>query len=342
MFQKESPEYVKLSLAAAMQLGFHPGRFYRNAKMTCINLLLTYSSGCYANCSYCGLAREREIDENNRSFIRVPWPVKSMDEIIGKINLSKIVKRVCISMITNKRSIEDTVYLTKRLSTETEIPVSVLIAPTIVKKEHLMDMKESGADKIGVAFDLPNEELFERHRGKGVEGPHKWQRYWEVFSECVEVFGEKMVGSHFIVGLSETEKEMVEAFQKVSDLGGVNHLFSFYPEKGSTLSELDLPPMDNYRRIQIACELIDSGLSKADKFEYDENGKIIDFGISENDLECLINSGKPFETRGCLGEDGKVACNRPFANSLPGENMRNYPFTPNEEDIARIKTQLGE
>ncbi|KKL25466.1 hypothetical protein LCGC14_2404990, partial [marine sediment metagenome] len=35
---KESPEYVKLSLAAAMTLGFREGRFYRNAKLHCLNL----------------------------------------------------------------------------------------------------------------------------------------------------------------------------------------------------------------------------------------------------------------------------------------------------------------
>ena len=34
-----SPEYVRLSLAAAMTLGFAEGRFYRNARLGCINLL---------------------------------------------------------------------------------------------------------------------------------------------------------------------------------------------------------------------------------------------------------------------------------------------------------------
>jgi biotin synthase len=142
------------------------------------------------------------------------------------------------------------------------------------------------------------------------------------------------------VGLGETEKDMVEAFQKVSDFGGVNHLFSFYPEEGSALSEMNQPPMDNYRRIQIACELIDSNLSNADKFKYDKNDRIIYYGVPDNILENLINSGKPFETRGCLGDNGKVACNRPYANSLPGDNIRNFPFAPNEDDIARIKSQL--
>ena len=53
----ESPEYLKISTASAMALGFKHGRFYRGAKNPCINLLLTYDRGCAANCAYCGLAR---------------------------------------------------------------------------------------------------------------------------------------------------------------------------------------------------------------------------------------------------------------------------------------------
>ena len=56
---RESPEYVRLSLAADMSLGFRRGRFWRDARMTCVNLLLAYEDGCKANCAYCGLARER-------------------------------------------------------------------------------------------------------------------------------------------------------------------------------------------------------------------------------------------------------------------------------------------
>ena len=42
----ESPEFMRMSLAAAMTLGFKQGLFYRNAKLYCINLLLTYDEGC--------------------------------------------------------------------------------------------------------------------------------------------------------------------------------------------------------------------------------------------------------------------------------------------------------
>lgn len=57
--QPESPEVLRMSLAAAMTLDFAPGSFYRNACLGCINLLLTYRSGCAARCAYCGLSRRQ-------------------------------------------------------------------------------------------------------------------------------------------------------------------------------------------------------------------------------------------------------------------------------------------
>jgi len=338
---KESPEYVKLSLAASMQLGYSPARFYRAAKMTCINLLLTYAEGCAGNCSYCGLARERKTGDE-RSFIRVPWPVKEFDDVVDRIASSKVVKRVCISMVTHKRSLGDTLVMAAILAEKTDKCLSALISPTIIDGNYLAQLRDSGVDKIGIAFDLPTQELFDAHRGKDVRGPHEWKRYWSLFAEGIEIFGEGNVGSHFIVGLGETERDMVFALQRVRNLGGVNHLFSFYPEEGSALTDVHPPPISKYRRIQIACELIDSGLSAADSFGFDKEGEIENYGISQQRLDEVIASGKPFRTRGCVGNDGEVACNRPYANSLPGDEIRNYPFSPTEEDVAAIRSQIEE
>jgi biotin synthase len=63
-----------MSLAAAMTLGYKPGLFYRDARLYCINLLLTYPEGCGARCAYCGLSAERPKTDEGKSFIRVQWP----------------------------------------------------------------------------------------------------------------------------------------------------------------------------------------------------------------------------------------------------------------------------
>lgn len=69
-----SPGHMRMSLAAAMTLGYKPGLFYRDARLYCINLLLTYPGGCGARCAYCGLSAERPKTDEGKSFVRVQWP----------------------------------------------------------------------------------------------------------------------------------------------------------------------------------------------------------------------------------------------------------------------------
>ena len=338
----ESPAYLRTSLAAAITLGFKTGLFYRNAKLHCVNLLLTYRSGCRARCAYCGLSSRREGNYLEKSFIRVSWPTYAVVDIIRHIaERQKRVKRICISMVTQGRAVKDTKKICTRLRNSLDIPVSLLISPTMVTKQDLMDFKKAGSDKIGVAIDLATPRLFDRYRGSGVGGPHRWDAYMDRLDEAIDVFGERNAGSHFMVGMGETEKEMTAIIQQVQDMGGWTHLFSFFPENGSALENRAMPKMDHYRRIQLARHLIDTRRCRANDFSYDQAERISDFGLDQKSLDAVIDSGKPFRTSGCTGTDGEVACNRPFANSRPGPHIRNYPFPPTSKDIQRIRQQMG-
>ncbi len=338
----ESPQYLRMSLAAAMTLGFQPGIFYRNARLYCINLLLTYDKGCAARCSYCGLSKARAGDYSGKSFIRVTWPAHSLDDIIARVSERRNrVKRICISMLTNKRSVEDTNLVCARLRSSFDIPVSLLVSPTIMAPGDLAAMRSAGADKIGVAIDLATPALFDLHRGSGTGGPHRWDRYWQCLSDAVRIFGEGNAGAHFMVGMGETEKEMCEAIQRVRDMGGTTHLFSFFPEAESQLSNRPQPPMEQYRRIQLARYVMDRKLTRAGDFAFDGDGRIMDFRLGGEVLEEIIDSGEPFRTSGCVGYDGEVACNRPYANSRPGLDIRNFPFRPEKRDISRIRKQMN-
>ena len=337
----ESPHFVRISLAAAMTLGFQPGLFYRNARLHCINLLLTYSNGCAARCAYCGLSKIRPGNFSEKSFIRVTWPVHGVDDIIGRIaDRRDRVKRICVSMLTGKRAVEDTRRICERLRSSFDIPVSLLVSPTVMSRGDLASFKSAGADKIGVAIDLATPELFDRYRGNGTGGPHRWETYWKCLAEAVETFGEGNAGAHLMVGMGESEKEMSECIQKVRDLGGRTHLFSFFPEADSILSGRVPPPMDQYRRIQLARFLIDGKIGRVEQFIF-LDGRIVDFGVSGDILEKIIDAGEPFRTSGCEGYDGEVACNRPYANSRPGPGIRNFPFRPNKKDISRIRKQMA-
>ena len=98
---KESPEYLRTSLGAAMTLGLKKGLFYRNAKCPCINLLLTYNSGCAGNCGYCGLSMKRPGGYKDKSFIRVEWPVYKLTDIMEKITWGLAIALVILTLSTD-------------------------------------------------------------------------------------------------------------------------------------------------------------------------------------------------------------------------------------------------
>ena len=337
--QKVSPQYVQTSLAASLTLGFQSGSFHRNAKLKGLNLLLHYEEGCSGRCHFCGLSKSRQEGPKGKTFIRVDWPLYSLEEIVERANKKDQIHRVCISMITHPKALEDTLYVIRRFKGETGLSISVLITPTLIpERKPLEAMKEAGADRVGIAIDAATPQLFDQLRGKGVGGPHQWDHYWEVVRWAVQVFGRNYVGIHLIVGLGETEKEMVETIQKGQDLGALTHLFSFFPEKGSPMEGSSPPPLGQYRRIQLSRWIINQGIGSASQIRFDDQGKLLDFGI---DVLPLIEEGEVFMTSGCPGRDGKVACNRPYGNERPSGPIRNFPFKPEPEDIEEIKAQLG-
>lgn len=337
----ESPDYVKMSTASAISLGLTRGRMHKGAVNRCVNLLVHYPEGCSANCAYCGLAKKRPGTYREKSFIHVDWPVFSMDETISAINdAPSYVTRTCISMITNGKCRAATLDMTGRLSSKTGIPISILISPTILTKNDLLEMKKAGADKIGVAIDLATPELFDRYRGRGVSGPHKWEKYWEIMKDGLEVFSPRNVGAHLMVGMGETEKEMVSLMDRLRKMGVENHLFSFFAEEGSRLAERPQPPWSTYLRVQLARYIIEEDISGFEQMDFDEAGRISSFGIDSGRLNNIINLGKPFMTTGCLGPDGEVACNRPFGNCLPDVRQWNYPYLPDGEELALIRKEI--
>ena len=338
MEQKVSPKFIQTSLAASLTLGFQSGSFHRNAKLKGLNLLLHYDEGCLGKCHFCGLSKSRREGPKGKTFIRVDWPLYRLEEIIEKTKGKDQIHRVCISMITHPEALEDTLYVIERLRGGTDLFISVLISPTLIHhKDSLLAMKKAGADRVGIAIDSATPQLFDQLRGKGVGGPHQWTHYWDVTHMAVSVFGRFFVGIHLIVGLGETEKEMVDAIQQGQNMGAYTHLFSFFPEMGSPMEKHSSPPLGQYRRIQLARWIINESLGSASQMKFDESGRLIDLGM---DIESLIQIGEPFMTSGCPGRDGKVACNRPYGNERPSSPIRNFPFMPEAEDIEEIKQQL--
>jgi biotin synthase len=345
-----SPDYVQMSTAAAITLGLQPGRLHRCRCTRCLNLLLTYPEGCRANCAYCGLARHRESRRNyaDRNFIRVDWPAAPLAWIIERVvemGAACPFHRMCISMITHPRSDDDTLSVleawTARIPPQA-VPVSILSNPTTMSRSDVRALFDLGADIFTVALDAATPELFCRTRGKGVASPHSWDKYWAIFHDAVEIFGPGRIGMHLIVGLGETDRDVLALCRDLHRLGGHSHLFCFFPEAGSLMDHLPAPPRARWRRLQLARYLIEYADHPFEALGFDGAGALLDYGLEAEALAAVVRSGLPFRTSGCPGKErlDVSACDRPYGDSPPSD-IASYPFQPNGGDLRRIRAQLG-
>ncbi len=344
-----SPEYVQMSNAAAITLGIMGGRMHRCECTRCLNLLLTYPEGCRANCAYCGLARHREADRDyaDRNFIRVDWPAVPMADIVDIVAQdpeNSPFHRMCISMITHPRSEDDTFSVLEQWTSKIDpdaIPISILSNPTTMTRDDVQKTKDLGADIFTVALDAATPEVFDKTRGKGVQSPHKWSKYWEIMLEARDIFGPQKFGAHIIVGMGETEYEVLNLVQELVDLGGHSHMFCFFPEEGSLMDHLPATPRDQWRRVQLARYLIDYRGVRVDQMTFDDAGRVKTYGIPDAELSDVIDAGIAFRTSGCPGkfQEDISACDRPYGDSPPS-NIASYPFQPNKKDVRKIRKQL--
>lgn len=346
-----SPEYVQLSTAAAITLGLIPGKLHRCACTRCLNLLLTYPEGCRANCAYCGLARHREAQTNyaDRNFIRVDWPAVALDEIIERIaadGAATPFHRMCISMITHPNSDADTLTVMERWRRRIpheQVPVSILSNPTTMTRADVLSLQQLGAEIFTVALDACTPEIFERTRGKGVDSPHRWATYWKIFEEAQAIFGPGRTGMHLIVGMGESDRDVLALCAELHARAAHSHLFCFYPERGSLMDHIPATPRDRWRRMQLGRYLIEYAGHPFAAMRFSPEGVLLDFGMEQDRLQAIIASGIPFRTSGCPGKerDDVSACDRPYGDSPPS-NIASYPFQPNGNDLRRIRRQLAE
>lgn len=339
---QESPDWVRISYASALALRFRSGRFARDFEFGGINLLLNYESGCRSDCSYCGLARTRPGEYQDKSFIRVEWPLVETDQLIDRMarHESKLT-RLCVSMVTHGRAFPDTCDITRRIRAAIATPLSILVAPPTLTRRRLADFKDLGVDMIGIGLDAVTEDLFRRHRTEVPSGGGlSWDKYWEVVNDARDLFGPWKVNCHTLVGLGETDRELVDLFIRLCDREIFPYLFCFNPEPDSRLSAEPKSTVTRWRRIQLAKYLIETEGWRWDDFDFDHQGSLTRIKDGA-ERQIAIDSGIPFLTNGCPGAGGEPGCTRPYGSYRPSEPVRDYPFQPDAGDLEDIRAQLA-
>lgn len=325
------PKQVRVSLGTAIIFGLLKGKL--DAEPTTA-YLMTYKEGkCTANCSFCPQARESRSSTDLLS--RVSWPPFPTANVLTALRTAvsqQKIKRVCIQALNYPLVFSQLQILLKEIKNQARIPISVSCQPRV--KANIQLLAEAGVDRVGISLDAATETLFEKVKGEGTGSCYTWKNQFSILNEAIEVFGKGNVSTHVIVGLGEKEKEVAQVIQKCVDMSVLPALFAFTPIQGTALEGCSPPPIESYRRVQLARYLIVKGLARFDSMKFDENGKIEVFGLTMQELKPIIELGEPFLTSGCKD------CNRPYYNEKPSGPIYNYPKKPSQEGLEKIKQQL--
>lgn len=324
------PKRTRISLGSAITIGLTHGKVDCNPTTV---YLMTYRRGkCNANCGFCPQARESSSKIDLLS--RVTWPAFDTRMILNRIESAAkqpLAKRVCIQALNYPRVFIHLQSLVREIG-RIGIPISVSCQPGSLDDIRLLG--DAGTERIGIALDAVSEKLFKRVKGIDARGPYVWKRQFELLAEAVRIFGRSRVSTHLIVGLGETEEEMVRTIQKCIDMGVLPALFAFTPIKGTTFGRMTQPAVSDYRRLQLARHLILHRRSNFSKMRFDDAGRLIYLGVSMRELRRVIGNGEPFRTSGCPD------CNRPYYNEKPSGPIYNYPRRLTADEVSETLHQL--
>ena len=326
------PQQVRVSVGSAIVLGLLEGKL--DAEPTTAYLMTYTTAKCNANCGFCPQARNSLSKAELLS--RISWPAFSTKSVLkaieNTVNNGKI-RRVCIQALNYSNVFPNLSALVKKIKQCATVPVSVSCQP--LNGGNMQLLAAAGVNRIGIALDAATEKLFSKVKGPIAGGPYNWKDEFRLLRIAVKIFGKGNVSTHLIVGLGETEKEIANIIQKCADRGVLPALFAFTPIRGTTLENNPQPPVESYRRIQLARYLIVNGIARYEDMRFNIDGRTTAFGVEKETLRRIVETGEPFQTSGCPD------CNRPFYNEKPSGPIYNYPRSIRPEEKAAIEKQLS-
>ena len=274
---------------------------------------------CRMNCSFCAQARESTARADMLS--RVTWPGFNGEAVLDRLSgAPDVLQRVCFQVVHDPEALRATKDWVVKLREQSKLPVCVSAGPRSLAE--VAEILSLGVDHVSIALDAATPAAY-AHCNKG----GSWEQRYDLLREAATTFPGH-IATHLIVGLGESEEEMIRLLQKMYDHGITVALFAFTPVRGTQMEPVSPPDMLHYRKVQVAQYLIKYGYAPANHFTF-RDGKLTGCGMTARELADLLKDGEAFRTSGCTG------CNRPYYNEIPGREPYNFPRPLTVGEAAR-------
>lgn len=280
---------------------------------------------CRNHCRFC--AQSRDSTARADMLSRVTWPEfpeQEAAQAIGDAFQAGQLKRACLQMVKNDQSWHRGIKALAALTKTSQVPVC--ISTDIESVAQAKELVDRGADRISLALDAATPQLYQEIKGGS------WAERWQLLTACARELPGR-VSTHLIVGLGETEEEMITRIAVCYNHNIHVGLFAFTPLRGTAWANKLPPAIATYRRIQIANFLLSQAYTH--KLFAFQDGRLNGINLPPEELAAVLASGRAFETSGCEG------CNRPYYNERPGGVMYNYPRTLTSDEIKQALAESG-
>jgi biotin synthase-related radical SAM superfamily protein/lipoate-protein ligase A len=242
----------------------------------------------------------------------------------------KRFRRVCFQLTASPQALEKVESEVRRLhALRPALPICVSVAAgDLDEVERVLGW---GAERVSIALDAATAEIHRELKG----GP--FQPRLDLLRDAARRYRGR-IGTHLICGLGESERDIVGLMGELIDLDVTVALFAFTPVPGTRLEKRGRPDLRSYRRVQAARFLMAAGYSRPEMMTFDQEGRLLGYGLPWEKAETLLASGEAFRTSGCPD------CNRPFYNERAAGPLYNYPrpLTAIEaEEASRQTRPLG-
>ena len=311
---------IRLSAGSAIELGL----LNKKNDIAPTTAYIMIGDNCNNKCSFCSQSAESSSRKDRLS--RVVWPEYSKEEILVALKYynNKNIKRICIQSMSSEEAHKESEEFIKYIKKE-EIEIPISLSAKIESGDDVEKILLLGVDRIGIAIDAANKELYEKIKGNNFE---------EKINFIIDMANKhpNRISTHIIVGLGESHKEIFDLYNILIKNNVKISLFAFTPVKGTKMENIKQPSIESYRRVQLMAYMIDKGY-KEDEFIF-KDGYIEKIMLDEKIIED-INKGYPFEIRGCEN------CNRPYYNERPGSTIYNYSRSLSKEEIDLAIKELN-
>ncbi len=317
------PRYMRVSIGTLKQLGLTD--LAMDAAPTTAYLLQYSREGCTARCRFCSQSRYNSVDKKYLS--RITWPIVEFKRLLEVVyERQRLFKRLCIQTILKPGFIEELLSIIRSLR-EASIELPISVATTPIPRKYLVELRDLGVDYIGVGLDAASKEIFTL-----VSKPYTWDTYIGFIEDSVDVFGEKHVYVHLIIGLGENPIEALEIMETIYRIGGEVALFAYTP---LTQWRRDKPSVEYYRLCQIVRYFLSRGYSLEEIVSIRNNKIYLESWVTDTIENNRLYPGI-FLTSGCPD------CNRPFYNESPRGPFYNYPLASMVlEHISKLREEIN-